>query len=302
MNQKKAYLYAALSILLWSTVGTAFKIGLSYLNYIQLLFYSSLSSFIVLSAILLIQAKFKQAFIINRKEMVRSSLISLLNPLAYYLILFKAYSLLPAQLAQPLNYTWPVVMALLAVPLLKQKLMLRNILALFISLTGVLIISTKGDLRIQIDEPVGVLLASSSSLVWALYWILNLRDKRDETIKLFWNFLFGTIYTGIFALAYTKLEIKSIQALLSSVYIGLFEMGITFFCWMMALKYAKNTTSVGNLVYLSPFISLIFIHFILKEKIFASTVCGLVLIIAGILVQQSTKNKEIEKQQNHTRH
>lgn len=221
-----------------------------------------------------------------------SLLISLLNPFAYYLILFKAYSLLPAQLAQPLNYTWPVVLAILAVPMLKQKLQPQSILALLISLAGVLLISTKGNFNFKIDEPFGVLLATGSSVVWALFWILNIKDQRDETIKLFWNFVFGTAYTGIFALLYTKLAIQNMFALLSSIYIGLFEMGITFFCWMMALKHAKNTTTVSNLVYLSPFLSLIFIHFILKEQIYTSTVIGLILIIVGILVQQTRKKQQ----------
>ena len=39
----------------------------------------------------------------------------------YYLILLKAYQLLPAQVAQPLNMIWPVILVFLSVPILKQK-------------------------------------------------------------------------------------------------------------------------------------------------------------------------------------
>jgi len=289
MNQKKAYLFAILSVLLWSTVGTAFKIGLGYMDYIQLLFFSSFWSLMILSLVIALQGKFKTAILCSRKDILRSSLTSLLNPFAYYLILFKAYSLLPAQLAQPLNYTWPVVLSLLAVPMLKQKLKMSSLIALLISLIGVVLISTKGSLNTKIEQPFGVFLATGSSVVWALFWIFNIKDKRDEGIKLFWNFIFGTVYTGIFAFLFSSLNIKNGAALASTIYIGLFEMGITFFCWMMALKFAKNTHSVGNLVYLSPFLSLFFIHFILKEKIYVTTIIGLLLIIVGILVQQSKK-------------
>ena len=48
-SQQKAYGYALIAILMWSTVASAFKIALSVLNPELTLFYSSLSaSFILL--------------------------------------------------------------------------------------------------------------------------------------------------------------------------------------------------------------------------------------------------------------
>ena len=47
-NQPKAYLYGLAAVLLWSTVATAFKITASYLAPVQLLFYASLASIIIL--------------------------------------------------------------------------------------------------------------------------------------------------------------------------------------------------------------------------------------------------------------
>jgi drug/metabolite transporter (DMT)-like permease len=45
------------------------------------------------------------------KILFQSAITGALNPFGYYLILFKAYSLLPAQLAQPLNMIWPVTLS-----------------------------------------------------------------------------------------------------------------------------------------------------------------------------------------------
>jgi drug/metabolite transporter (DMT)-like permease len=70
-----------------------------------------------------------------------------------------------------------------------------------------------------------------------------------------------------------------------SVYIGIFEMGLTFFFWLKALSLAKTTDKVSNLVYFAPFISLLFVHFILSEPVYYTTPAGLVLIIGGILIQ-----------------
>ena len=76
------------------------------------------------------------------------------------------------------------------------------------------------------------------------------------------------------------------QGLAGGIYIGIFEMGITFVLWLNALKYSATTAKVSNLIYLSPFISLIFIHFTVGETITAYTLSGLTLIVVGILLQQ----------------
>jgi len=53
---------------------------------------------------------------------------------------------------------------------------------------------------------------------------------------------------------------------------------------MNALKFSKNTAKVSNLIYFSPFVSLIIIHFMVGEMIHLSTIAGLVLIITGIMI------------------
>lgn len=288
-DQDRAYFYALIAVFMWSTVASAFKLTLDHLDFIQLLFYSTLTSWIVLLIIILIQGKWTELRKTGRKDFLRSAKLGFLNPFLYYLVLFKAYSLLPAQEAQPLNFTWPLILALLSIPLLKQKITYLSIFALFVSFSGVFIISTQGDiLGFNFTDPTGAFLAMGSGIIWALFWIYNMRDPRDEVIKLFFNFLIGWILTIIPFLLYTDLSLPPLSGSLGSIYVGLFEMGITFVVWMRALKYSKTTSQVGNLIYASPFISLIFIHFFVGEEILIPTVVGLVFIVSGIVIQQSS--------------
>jgi drug/metabolite transporter (DMT)-like permease len=55
------------------------------------------------------------------------------------------------------------------------------------------------------------------------------------------------------------------------------------------MELSTDNAKIGNLVFLAPFVSLIFIHFILKESIYITTFIGLVFIVAGIFVQQLDK-------------
>lgn len=293
-RQKLAYFHALLAVVFWSTAASAFKLSLDHLDFLQLLLYSSLVSALVLFAILSSQNKLHLLKEYSKEDYLRSASLGFLNPFLYYLVLFKAYSLLPAQEAQPLNFTWPVVLALLSIPLLKQKVKATSIIALFISFSGVIVISTHGDvLGLHFTHRGGVLLATGSALIWALFWIYNMKDERDEVTKLFLNFSFGFLFTLPVAILFSDIVVSDIWGFLGASYIGVFEMGITFVIWLKALKLSKTTAQVSNFIYASPFLSLILIWLVVKEEILLSTIVGLVLIVTGIIVQRYGEKKEV---------
>ncbi len=286
-KQSQAYLYAVSSVLLWSTVATAFKLTLRYIDYIQLLLFSSIVSAAILLVVMASQGKLGALGGWTGRDWLRSALLGFLNPFLYYMVLFKAYSLLPAQQAQPLNYTWPITLTLLSIPLLGQKVKARSILAILVAFAGVIVISTEGRIgSLRVDSPLGVSLAVGSSIIWALYWILNMRDGREETGKLLTGFCFGALYILITAALTGRLQVPSMRAVIGASYVGLFEMGLTFVLWLKALRLSRTTVQVSILIYFSPFLSLVLIHFFLGEDILPATIAGLVLIVAGIAIQQ----------------
>lgn len=289
-NQNKAYLFALITVLFWSTVATAFKIALRELNNIQLLVIANLTSLLIFCIILAFRKRLYLLKQVNIRNMTLSALQGFLNPFAYYLILFKAYSVLPAQVAQPVNFIWPVVLMLLSVPLLKQPLRISGIFALLISFTGVLILATQGQMQhFRIAEPVGIILSLLSSVIWAIFWIVNLKDKRDDLVKLFMSFAFSMVY--ILILAWCTHDISEIfsKPLLPALYVGLFEMGISFVFWLKALQFSDSTGKVANLIYLTPFLSLLVIHFVLHEDLYFTSIIGLCLIVAGIITGRIKK-------------
>lgn len=286
-NQKKAYLYALLAVLFWSTVASAFKISLRYLDPIQLLLYAGSVSTLLLAAILVVQGKFRLIFCCTRKQYAMSLLLGVLNPFLYYLVLFKAYDLLPAQQAQPLNYTWAITLALLSVPLLGQKLRLAELGALLVSYVGVVYIATQGNpFSLHFTDGTGVLLALASTVIWALYWIYNARDTRDPVVALLVNFLCSFPFVLAYCLFFSELVWPPLPGLIGAIYIGFFEMGVCFVFWLLAMRYAENTARISSLIFLSPFLSLFFIHFLVGEEILPATFVGLVLIVGGLLWQR----------------
>jgi len=280
------------AVLLWSTVATAFKLALKQLDFLQLLLVSSCVSLICLFLISASQSKLIILKSYSLKEYFRSALMAILNPFLYYIVLFKAYSMLPAQEAQPLNYTWPIMLVLLSIPLLGQKIGVRSILAVIICFIGVFIISTQGNvLEFRFSNATGAILALSTAVIWALFWILNMKDDRDEVLKLLLSFFFGFIYIIITVLGFSEVPLKLDDSILAAGYVGIFEMGLCFVLWSKALQLSDSTAMVSKLVYLVPVMSLVFIYFILGEKILSSTMIGLLVILAGIILERRASYK-----------
>jgi drug/metabolite transporter (DMT)-like permease len=73
--------------------------------------------------------------------------------------------------------------------------------------------------------------------------------------------------------------------------VGVFEMGITFVLWLMAIRLAPRSDRISNLVYMAPFLNLLFASQVLGEKIYITTIGGIILLVTGIVIQNiSSKN------------
>lgn len=285
-SARKAFFLAILAVLFWSTVPTAFKIGLRHQDTLQLLTGASFTSVFVLALLLLFGKRYRDLARFGRSDLWFSMLMGLLNPLAYYLILFKAYSILPAQVAQPLNMVWPIVLVIISIPLLKQKISWKSIGAMVISFAGIVVISLQGGAESKHPENrLGIVLALSTSIIWAIYFIYNARDNKDPVARLFLNFLFASIFLLIIGLIRGSILELSPQALGSAIYVGIFEMGFTFVLWLMAMQYAPTADRISNLVFMAPFINLLIVRMVLNESIYLTTLYGILLLVSGILIQ-----------------
>ena len=295
-DQKQAVFYGLGAVLAWSTVATAFKLALRSLDHFQLLFLANIFSLISLGLVLMAGGKAPLLRTVTRRHVLRACGLGLLNPFLYYLVLFKAYALLPAQMAQPLNYTWALTLSLLSVPLLGHKLTWRDGVAGLVCYFGVVVISTGGDLKgLHVVSPLGVTLALGSTIIWALYWLGNTRFSQDENrvdpvVGLFLGFAFALPLVAVVVAIWSDFHFAD-RGIWAGAYVGAIEMGFTFVLWLTAMRLTSATARIANLIFLSPFLSLVFIHFVLGEHIVPGTLVGLVFIVAGLAFQTAGKAK-----------
>lgn len=287
-ENRKAILYACIAVLSWSTVATAFKKSLEHLTHFELVLVACVTSLVIFTVLMTIQKKWHMVKNLKPKEWGYFALLGLLNPVAYYLVLFKSYDLLPAQVAQPINYAWPIVLVVLLAIFTRQPIAPKKYIGMAISLGGVALISLGGGQALGSKLPVGgLLLAALSAFLWASYWVVNNKNKErfDASLAFFMTFLFGSIYMTIGAVC-TGVDLNTVPGLLWGSYVGAFEMGIPFIFFGLAMRKTDNPALINQLTYLSPFMSLFFIAMILGEKIVPTTFIGLALIVFGIVFNE----------------
>jgi drug/metabolite transporter (DMT)-like permease len=295
MPTRSAYPYALGAVLLWSTVATAFKRTLAHLDPLTLVWIASIVSLAVLGLWIVATRRVHTARKMLQKHPATLIGLGVINPALYYTVLFAAYDRLPAQEAQAINYTWVLMLALLSVPILHKRLSLYDLVAALIGYGGVFVIATHGEGTLaHVTDPLGIALALGSTLLWALYWLWMTRLGGDTTVVLFWNFVIGVIVLSLWMVFVHGLPNgwPDTTGWIGAIYIGLFEMSVTFVLWGRALALSPSTARIANLIYLSPPLSLIMICVVLGEPIYPSTLWGLGLILIALAIGTKSKTHQ----------
>ncbi|MBL6700050.1 MAG: DMT family transporter [Luminiphilus sp.] len=286
-NEHRAFKLGLSAVMLWSTVATAFSISLRYLTPLQLVALASAVGWCFLSLRLLQPARWQALRATAMRDRLFGLAMGWLNPALYYLVLFAAYDRLPAQEAMAINYSWGITLALIAAPLLGQKLSLYSLLTSGISYFGIVVIATRGEPEaLNFAQPEGVALALLSTLIWSLYWVINARKEIDPEVQLFLNFT-GALPLLAALVWYQGAAVPvSWQGWAGGLYVGLFEMGLAFVLWMGAMQATRSTIRISSLIFLSPPLSLLFIWLIAGEALRPYTFVGLLLILLGLWLQR----------------
>lgn len=283
-QDRQAILYGLGAVALWSTVATAFKVALAWMSPLELMWLAALVSWVLMGGLVVKQGNMATAL---RTGWKTAAWAGLMNPVAYYLVLFAAYDRLPGQEAMALNYTWALAMAFLAVPLLGQRLTRMDVMAGLVAYAGVWVIATRGSVfDVSFADPFGVVMALASTLLWALYWLLNARDPRPPLVGQWQNFSVGLPVLTVLLLLGPGVQWHGWPAFGAGIYVGLFEMGVAFILWQLAVHKVSRTAKVSNLIFLSPPVSLMLLFLVVGEPILPSTLIGLVLILLGLGLQQ----------------
>lgn len=283
-----SYIYVLLAAVLWGSTAAVGKLLLAGLDNFQLLFLANVIAFVGLLIIVAFQRKLAQIKNLKTYDFIKLAGLGFLGVFLYYFFIFGALELLPAQEAFIINYLWPIMVMIFAVIILKEKNTWLKILGLVFSFVGVVIVATKGNLStFNFDNPLGIFLAVAAAISYGLFSVLGKKQKYDQFVSTMFYYLFASIYSLIAILFFSDFpQISSFYQLAGLLWLGVFTNGLAFVFWFLALKYG-DIAKMSNIIFLTPFISLVYIYFLLGEQILPSSIIGLIIIVSGILIQSA---------------
>lgn len=287
-NQTKAFLCAVSTVLMWSTVSTAFKLALNEAHTLSVLSYAMLVAGIVLFFYVLLTKEYKKIFQLNKTSWLRLGYLTAILYL-YHIVLFLGYAGLPVQIALPINYFWTVLLAIFGAVFLRQKLSKKSLFWLFFAFSGIIFIGLGSDSKNFSIEFFSLFCIACSSVLYALYWILTAKEQGSPILKIFICFFLCAVI-GFINLYVCGMPLTlPPKALYPTVYIGLFELSIPFILWYYAMTRTDSVSRIATLPLCSPFLSLLWAYMFLNEQIQYINLLGLSIIIFGTLMQQKSQ-------------
>lgn len=282
---KKQYVYAGVSILLWSTTATVTKLLLSSINSMQILLFGSLFASIFLLIVNAIKGNLKQLKDYKVEDFFQIAGIGLLGTFLYNLFLYLGINKMQASQAFIINYLWPIMTVIFACIILKERMTFRKSIAIFLSFVGVIIVTSNGNLlNIRRETVIGAMFCILAAISYGLFSVLNKKKNYNKFLSMMLFYTTSFVVSLVYTFFSKETFIPHVNQLVGLLWIGVLTSATAFTCWALALEKGE-TAKISNLAYITPFISLIWTSLVLKEVISVYAILGLVVIIGGILLQ-----------------
>lgn len=278
-NKKRALLFVFTCIILWAFIPIISKFGQQDLDNFQFLFWSSLLSFIALLSSTIFLGKFSILIRYNPKEILSACGLGFLGTFLYYLLLYFGYANAKGLEVLVIQYTWPIFIVIFSFLFLKEKITLRNIVAITLGFLGVIIVLTKGDFQtinlsnLWVDFI--VLLAAS---IFGLFSVLSKKINLEPFSATTLFFLSATVLSFITMVIFSHLEVPSRSGLMLILINGVLINGFSYIFWLKGLSYAK-ASFIAPFVFITPIFASILIVLFFHESFLWIYFVGLILVI-----------------------
>jgi drug/metabolite transporter (DMT)-like permease len=188
-------------------------------------------------------------------------------------------------------YSWPVFAMIYGTFLLDEKLNPRDLILVFLAITGVTIVYSGGKISLQNDDFVGMSLMLISAVIYALVLVLIKREKVERLKATFWQNLVGAVvFLPFFLISVRGMAADSwIWAGLNGLVVGTLAFTL-FFSALNRLPAAL----VGHIAYLEVVFGLLWGAVIFFEPVNLRHIAGGGLIVLSMLIRAELRRRRSE--------
>lgn len=287
---RKYMICAVLAILFFSVNTPAAKIAAGGINNFQILFISFGVAAMLLTLACIKTGRIKKAAQYSGREYLGMALLGLIGTFGNNFFLFAGVRRISAQNATIINYLWPVVAIATGVIFLHEKITVKKVGAVLLSMAGIVLVATQGNFAgFSFGSITGILCCLGAAFTYGLFCTLNKKFDFDELISMSVYFWVSTAAAGLCLVSAGDLEPMTMTGFSGLVFIGVFPMALGYLLFAKALA-GGDTAKVSIMSYATPFIALVIEHFLLGENLSTASMAGLAVIISGILLEMRDKS------------
>jgi drug/metabolite transporter (DMT)-like permease len=228
-----------------------------------------------------------QSLVLPADQRWRVVISAFLNVTLWMAVMGLALLWLPASEAAVIAYTMPVWTALLAWPLLGERLTLLRVLALVMAFGGIAALMGGDGFAASLAKLPGILLALSGAVGFALGTIFLKRFPiaLPGATSAAWQIGLGCLPVVIVGLA---IEVPSFSALSATgwaclAYMTFIQFCVAYVCWFAALeRLPASVAAIGTMAV--PVIGVVVSALALHEPLGVGQIAALVLTLAGVVL------------------
>jgi drug/metabolite transporter (DMT)-like permease len=273
------YFYVAVAAIIWGSNGVI--VNLVPYDAYTIAFFRVLFAGIALLPVVLVTRRSEVICAARSwKTMLSLGLLLALG----WTLLFSSMKLIAIGNAVLLNYTAPIFVALLAPLVLKEKLEKSTLVALAISITGILVISYQHNLQIGDLNLLGVILGLLAGLAYAAFVIASKKalSSFSSQIIAFYSYLVASVFLFPFAIG-TDFS-SDLTSWILLLVLGVLNTGFAVTLYLTGLGLIKAQKAVV-FTYLEPASAIFFgFLFLTQQPTLLMIGGGILILVAGYIV------------------
>ena len=230
---------------------------------------------------------FRQSLRVPAGMWPRIVISALLNITSWVLMMGYALTILPASEAAIIAYTMPVWTALLAWPVLGERLTAMRIVALVMAFAGIAALMGGSSMEASLIKLPGLILALVTAITYALGTIFLKRFPiaMPPVASASWQLGIGCLPVAILGLAIERPEIAALTAVgwLAMAYNTIVQQCIGFACWLAALqRLPASVAAIGTMFV--PIIGVLASAYALGEPLGPAQIAALVFTVGSVVL------------------
>jgi len=261
--------------------------GLSFLFTKNALDYTCPMNFIALrftiASIFMIILYFLKVFTLERKNYLKLFIVAFFQPILYFIFETSGLVFVPSSEAGILIATIPIFITFLSPLILKEKTPKINLLFVFLSFLGVLLILGFNSLKGNIKGDLLILGAVMSAVFYNFSSRKSSSEFKPKEIT-FFMMIVGAIFFNLLALVRNELNYKALlnpHVFISAIYLGILSSSVAFFLvnYMLSKVSPVQSAIFANL---TTVVSVVAGALFRKETISLNHIIGMLFIIFGV--------------------